>query len=134
MTTTKTMTKTMTMTATRSRTKLARMLRVAMLAAVTALTLGSVARANDNSYYARDEVRDRGYQYGYQDGLRYGRHDRSDGLRYNYKSHLWDEGDGGFASWMGSHDRYKKAYRSGYENGYREGYGAYGYRHDRYWR
>jgi hypothetical protein len=112
-----------------TRTKVARAVSVAMLAAVTALAFGSVAWAHDDYYY-REQVRDRGYQVGYEDGLRYGRHDRGAGLRFNYKSHLWDEGDSGFQSWMGSHDHYKQSYRSGYENGYREAYGAYGSRRD----
>lgn len=113
------------------RTKLLRAARLAALAAVATLTFGSLAWAHNDNYYRRDQARDRGYQYGYRDGVREGRYDRMQGYRYNYKSQQWDDGDGGYEHWMGSHGQYKKAYRSAYARGYREGYGGYRNRRDR---
>ncbi|MBZ5682506.1 MAG: hypothetical protein LAO24_20635 [Acidobacteriia bacterium] len=113
--------------------RMLRGVRLAALAAVVSLALGSLAWAHDgDDYYDHhDEAREHGYRNGYQDGVQRGRYDRMQGYRYNFKSQLWDDGDGGYEHWMGSRGHYKKAYRDGYVNGYREGYSAYGYRRDR---
>src|SRR5437899_8012735 len=107
--------------------------RLAALAATVSLAFGSLAWADDDDYYRRDsyrhdEAREHGYRNGYQDGVRHGQYDRMQGYRYNYKSDQWEDADGGYEHWMGSHGQYKKSYRSGYVNGYRQGYG---YRYDR---
>lgn len=108
--------------------------RLAALSAVVSLAFGSVARADDDGhYYRQDEAREHGYRNGYQDGVQRGQYDRMQGYRYNYKSGLWEDA-GGYERWMGSRGSYKSAYRNGYENGYRQGYGFYGNRrgyHDR---
>ncbi len=114
------------------KTVLLRGVRLAALAATVSLAFGSLAWADDDDYYRRDnyrhdEAREHGYRNGYQDGVQRGQYDRMQGYRYNYKSGLWEDA-GGYERWMGSRGRYKQAYRSGYESGYQRGYGAYGYR------
>lgn len=104
--------------------------RLAALAAVVSLGFGTMALGQDadDYYYRHDEAREHGYQNGYRDGVNRGRYDRMQNYRYNYKSDLWEDADGGYQHWMGSRGRYKSAYRDGYVQGYQRGYGSYAYR------
>jgi hypothetical protein len=67
-------------------------------------------------------------QYGYQDGLTEGMHDRQSGRRArptedtNYK-----QGDRGYEAKFGDHDQYRQTYRQAYEQGYDRGYNGNGY-------
>jgi hypothetical protein len=111
------------------RMRIRRTLRWAALAAVLSLALGSVAWGQDadDYYYPHDEAREHGYKNGYHDGIRAGQYDNERGRRFNFKNDQWEDAHG-YEHWMGSHDRYKRAYRAGYEDGYRR---AYGYNGDR---
>ena len=68
--------------------------RLAALAATVGLAFGSVARADDDDDYYRqdnyrhDEAHKHGYRNGYQDGMKRGQYDRMQGYRYNYKNNL----------------------------------------------
>lgn len=85
------------------RTRMLRGFRLAALAAVVSLALGSMAWAHDDDdyYYRHDEAREHGYQNGYRDGINHGRYDRMQGYRYNYKSDQWEDADGGYQHGMG---------------------------------
>jgi hypothetical protein len=66
--------------------------------------------------------------YGYQDGVTQGMHDRQSGRRArptddaNYK-----QADRGYESKFGDHDQYRQMYRQAYERGYDRGYNGNGY-------
>jgi hypothetical protein len=106
-------------------------LRTMALAAAVSLAFGSLAWGYDNDDYRRDEVRERAYQNGYQDGTRAGHYDRERGYRFRFKNDQWEDARSGYEHWMGSFGHYKKAYRSGYEAGYRQTFNSYGDRHGR---
>jgi hypothetical protein len=112
---------------------LLRALRLAALAAVVSLGLGSLAwgQYDGDYYYRHDEAREHGYRNGYRDGLRTGQYDAERGRRFKFKTDDWEDARG-FQRWMGDHGQYKRAYREGYENGYRRGYGYNGDRDDYY--
>lgn len=67
--------------------------------------------------------RNNAHQFGYQDGINDGRHDRQDGHNFqpthggNYK-----HANRGYDSHLGSKEQYKDAYRQAYEDGYQRGY------------
>lgn len=113
------------------RTRMLRALRVAALAAVAALALGSVAWGyDDDAYYSRqDAARENGHRNGYRDGFNKGEFDHDRNRRFNFKNDDWEDSRG-FEHWMGSKGQYKQSYREGYERGYRRAYGDNGYRRD----
>ena len=119
--------------------KIWRWVRVVTLAAMTCLTIGSVAwgqdygRYSDDDYYNRhDEAREQGYRNGYRDGLSKGQYDFERGRRFNFKNDDWEDSRG-YEHWMGNKGHYKQAYREGYERAYRRAFGYDGreYRDDR---
>src|SRR5690348_6427611 len=85
----------------------------------------------DRSYGAQRNDDQRGNlasDYGYQDGVTQGMHDRQRGRRSrvddqpNYK-----QADRGYEGKFGDHDRYRQTYRQAYERGYDRGYNGNGY-------
>ncbi len=82
----------------------------------------------------RNDRHDRGYRsagerQGYEDGLRYGQHDRSAGKPFRpTDSQAYNDANRGYSSRFGSKDQYKADYRRGYVRGYEEAYGR-GNRH-----
>ena len=67
-----------------------------------------------------------GFDKGYEDGLKHGRHDGDD--RENYEpthDRKFRQGDHGYKSSYGSRYEYVRSYRQGYLQGYRDGYEAY---------
>jgi len=60
---------------------------------------------------------------GYEDGLRYGQHDRNVNKPSRpTDSQAYNDANRGYNSRFGSRDRYKVEYRRGYVNGYEQGY------------
>jgi len=110
--------------------------RIAALAAVMAVPLGSVAWGQSNGYdrddYSNrhDEAREQGYRAGARDGQRQGQYDYARNRRFKFKTDDWEDSRG-FEHWMGNKGQYKHAYRDGYERAYRQAYGSYDRRHDR---
>jgi hypothetical protein len=69
-----------------------------------------------------------GYENGYGDGLKRGRHDGDRGDRFDVtKDSKYRDGDHGYKSSYGARSQYVRAYRSGYEQGYRDGFAPYTY-------
>jgi hypothetical protein len=104
--------------------------RLAALAVVASLALGSVAWGDDY-YNRRDGADQRAYQNGYQDGIHHGRYDRGEGFRFNVHSQQFNDARDGYEPWMGSFGHYKKVYRAGYEDGYHRGFDSGAFRRDR---
>jgi len=63
-----------------------------------------------------------GYEHGYRDGYRHGREDRSQGMRYDYRSEDYKLADRGYERYMGEHDDFQHGYRDGYKAGYDDGF------------
>lgn len=66
---------------------------------------------------------DAGRRFGFEDGLRYGSHDRH--ARRAFKptaSHAYHDADHGYNHGFGDKGQFRRAYRQGYQQGYQEGY------------
>lgn len=62
-------------------------------------------------------------QFGYQDGLAAGRHDRMKGNKFKPTDHdLYKSGTHGWTSALGTKDEFRQLYREGFTKGYDEGY------------
>jgi hypothetical protein len=117
---------------------------VAVLMGLT-LAAPAVATAQTRDIYeARDRARARAYRYenqtrrvgfdkGYDDGLKRGRHDGDHRDRFDpARDKKYRDGDHGYHREYGPRFDYVRGYRQGFEQGYRDGYDAYGYaRRDR---
>jgi hypothetical protein len=107
--------------------------------------LGIVVRAGLPGEWAYSgSQRDESYRYGYERGLREGRHEgRRDayrGNRFEYRDERnFRDSDDGWERWMGPRPAYRAGFREGFSSGYRAGYRAafdrrgrgYGRDHDR---
>jgi flagellar biosynthesis/type III secretory pathway protein FliH len=63
--------------------------------------------------------------YGYQQGVRAGREDRSRGLRYDYQdSDVYQNGDYGYNGSDVDPDQYNYYYEEGLRRGYEDGYNS----------
>jgi len=116
------------------------------VAALMGLALAGPATAAQGDPYYRDYRGGREYRYeggyasrvgydkGYEDGLRRGRHDGDHRDPFDpRRDGRFRDGDHGYHSSYGPRFEYVRAYRSGFEQGYREGYSAYA-RHGRWGR
>lgn len=64
-----------------------------------------------------------GQQSGYQDGIRYGSHDRQVGKAYRpTDSQAYEDADHGYTSAYGDKGQFKSGYRQGYREGYQRAY------------
>jgi len=62
-------------------------------------------------------------QFGYQDGLAAGRHDRMQGEQFKPHDHdLYKDGNHGWTAELGTKHEFKQVYREGFVRGYEEGY------------
>ena len=69
-----------------------------------------------------------GYDNGYEDGLKRGRHDGDRGDRFDVsRDSKYRDGDHGYKRSYGPRSEYVRAYRQGYERGYRDGFAPYAY-------
>ncbi len=72
--------------------------------------------------------RDPASEYGYQDGLTQGMHDRQSGRHARFDDQSsYKHADRGCDSRFGDHDRYRQSYRQAYEQGYDRGFNGNGY-------
>src|SRR5262249_10051786 len=98
------------------------------------LAAPAVATAQTREIYENPDYRYRtgargvGFDKGYEDGLKRGRHDGDHRDRYNpARDEKYREGDHGYRSSYGARYDYVRGYRLGFEQGYRDGYAGYDY-------
>ncbi len=73
-----------------------------------------------NGRYGQNQA----YNFGFQDGMNYGRRDREAGRRATpTSSGMYSSATRGYNSSMGDKTNYRLQYRSGYRDGYMRGYG-----------
>lgn len=102
---------------------------VASCALVLTLVMGGVAlaRDDDDDYYRRgnpDQARNYGYQNGYSDGAKHGRHEGREHDPNDYQTPDWRQARHGYKNWMGPVNWYERGYQEGYQNGFRDGYNS----------
>ena len=85
----------------------------------------ALARDDDDDYYRRgnaEQARNYGYQNGYNDGAKHGRHEGREHDANDYHPPDWERATHGYKSWMGPVDSYRRGYQEGFENGFRDAY------------
>jgi hypothetical protein len=88
---------------------------------------GDEGRYRDYGYQGRQYTRSRGFDRGYQDGLKHGRKDGDKGRSFNVRrDDDFRDADNGYRREYGPRNEYARGYRGGYEEGYRRGYAEYG--------
>jgi hypothetical protein len=95
---------------------------------LTSVGLGFLAapmpvRAQDE-YRGSFSTRQHGYEHGYRDGYEYGRDARGRNVALDYRTDVYQAGDRGYRSYMGTLSEYREGYRDGYRIGAEEGYGG----------
>ncbi|MBS1852103.1 MAG: hypothetical protein JST79_14435 [Acidobacteria bacterium] len=96
----------------------ARLQRSKWIALVMAIMLASGTLALAQGYGGPAQVRQYGFQQGYQDGTRQGQDDSRDRRSYNLQGADWDRASRGYDNRMGPFGQYRDAYRDGYRQGY----------------
>jgi hypothetical protein len=110
---------------------------MAALAISIVMALGGLAVAQDRDDYYRGgngtQARQYGYNRGFQDGEKKGRHEGRENDPNDYHTPDWRQATRGYKDWMGSKRAYQNAYQQGYAEGFRSGFNqeARGWRGDR---
>jgi len=117
-----------------------RQTRMAALVTAAILTLGTCSFAQ---YYDRDGYRGNvaqtqqyGYQTGYNDGVKKGRHEGHENDPYDYRMPDSRQATRGYQTWMGPLSVFQRGYQQGYAAGFRDGFNSErpgwheGYRND----
>ncbi len=104
-----------------------RQMRMAAFAVAVTVVLSGLAAAydrDDDDHYRGHaaQTRDYGYQNGYNDGLRKGRHEGKENDPYDFRSREWQNADHGYKSWMGPFELFREGYRDGYRAGFESGF------------
>jgi hypothetical protein len=104
-----------------------RQLKLGALLISLTVALSGLARAqwNDDDYYGRGndaQARQYGYQNGYGDGMKRGRHEGRENDPEDFRVPDDGQASRGYRDWMGSIRVYQSAYRDGYRSGFRAGY------------
>lgn len=97
--------------------------RMKLAACVVAVTLivSGLALADDDDYNRRGspaQAHQYGFQNGYQDGLRRGRHETRENDPSDFQSRDWHNASRGYQNWMGPFGLFQDGYRDGYRQGY----------------
>ncbi len=115
-----------------------RQMRMASLAVSLVLALGTFALAQDRDdyYYGGGNVaqtRQYGYDSGFRDGEKRGRHEGRENDPYDYHTPDWRQATRGYKSWMGPVNAFQNGYQQGYADGFRSGFNSErpGFRGDR---
>jgi hypothetical protein len=115
-----------------------RQVRMAALTISFVLALGTFALAQDaDDYYYRGggvaQTRQYGYESGFRDGEKRGRHEGRENDPYDYHTPDWRQATRGYKDWMGPVNAFQNGYQQGYADGFRSGFEAErpGWRGDR---
>jgi hypothetical protein len=111
---------------------------MAALAVSAVLALGTFALAQDwDDYNYRGgnaaQTRQYGYDSGFRDGEKRGRHEGRENDPYDYHTPDWRQATRGYKNWMGPVNAFQNGYQQGYADGFRSGFNSErpGYRGDR---
>src|SRR5438477_2975442 len=103
-----------------------RQIRMASLAVSLLLALGTFAFAQDrDDYYNRGntaQTRQYGYDSGFHDGEKRGRHEGRENDPYDYHTPDWRQATRGYKGWMGPMNVFQNGYQQGYADGFRSGF------------
>ena len=102
-----------------------RHLKIAGLAVSMVLALGTFALAQDADDYYRGNVaqaRQYGYDNGFRDGEKRGRHEGRENDPYDYHTPDWRQASHGYRDWMGPLNVFQNGYQQGYAEGFRSGF------------
>src|SRR6201987_3629406 len=102
-------------------------LRMTALAASLVLALGTFALAQDRDDYYRGDVaqaRQYGYENGFRDGEKRGRHEGRENDPYDYHTPDWRQATRGYKNWMGPVNAFQNGYHQGYADGFRSGFNS----------
>ena len=111
--------------------------RMAALAISIVMALGTLVSAQDWDDYYRggngSQARQYGYNRGFQDGEKKGRHEGRENDPYDYHTPDWRQATKGYKDWMGPRRAYQNGYQQGYAEGFRSGFNqeARGWHRDR---
>jgi hypothetical protein len=106
---------------------MARQVRIAALAVSVVLALGAFAVAQDRDDYYRGDVaqaRQYGYDNGFRDGEKRGRHEGRENDPYDYHTPDWRQATHGYKGWMGPVNVFQNGYQQGYADGFRSGFNS----------
>jgi hypothetical protein len=102
--------------------------RMAAYALAVMLATSGLALAHDDDddgYYRQGntaQARQYGYENGYRDCVKTGRHEGRERDPYDYQTPDWRQATRGYERWMGSVQWYQRGYQEGYSSGFRAGY------------
>ena len=103
-----------------------RHMRMAALAVSMTLALGALAAAQDWDDYNRGgnsaQARQNGYDNGFRDGEKRGRHEGHENDPYDYHTPDWRQATHGYKGWMGPVNAFQNGYQQGYADGFRSGF------------
>ncbi len=103
-----------------------RHMRMAALAVSLVLALGTLAVAQDWDDYNRGGgfalARQYGYDNGFRDGEKRGRHEGRENDPYDYHTPDWRQATHGYKGWMGPVNAFQNGYQQGYADGFRSGF------------
>src|ERR1700756_5186517 len=103
-----------------------RHMRMAALAVSMVLALGTLAAAQDWDDYNRGggfaQARQYGYDNGFRDGEKRGRHEGRENDPYDYHTPDWRQATRGYKGWMGPVNAFQNGYQQGYADGFRNGF------------
>jgi len=118
-----------------------RQLRVAAFAVSVVMALSVFSFAQDWDDYHRagniSQTRQYGYDSGFRDGEKRGRHEGRENDPFDYRTPDWRQATHGYKNWMGPRNAFQNGYQQGYAEGFHSGFnsarpGWRGDRDDRY--
>jgi hypothetical protein len=102
---------------------------MAALAVASVLALGTFALAQDWDDYDHGrgnaaQTRQYGYDSGFRDGEKRGRHEGRENDPYDYHTPDWRQATRGYKNWMGPVNAFQNGYQQGYADGFRSGFNS----------
>lgn len=102
-----------------------RQMKMAALGVSILLAFGTLTLAQDaDDYYYGNVARARqyGYDNGFRDGERRGRHEGKENDPFDYHTPDWHQATRGYKNWMGPVNAFQSGYQQGYAEGFRSGF------------